>query len=90
MSENRGGFLLLAATVLLQALADTLTLCLGEIVDEQFAVQVIHLVLHADGKQAVELALDLLSVPIEVANPDMLGAAPLPRSNRAPTGSPPR
>src|SRR5882672_145948 len=56
--------------LLLQALA----LELGQVVDEELAVQVIHLVLDADGQQTFRLELERLAGPVERAHLDLGGA----------------
>src|SRR5688500_1986941 len=61
-------------SLLLEFLAHALALHLGEIVDEQPAVEVIDLVLHADREQPVEVLLEGLAVAILRAHADAGGA----------------
>src|SRR5690606_15883337 len=62
------------ALLLLQLLADAGALEIGEVVDEQPAVEVVDLVLDADREQAVGLAFDGVAVAVEVAHLHALGA----------------
>ena len=48
-----------------------------QVVDEQLAVEMIHLVLDAHGEQAVGVELDLLAVAVERAHADLVGARDL-------------
>src|SRR5689334_7047074 len=43
----------------------------GQVVDEERALQVVHLVLDADGVHALRPFLDLLSVVVEIAQADL-------------------
>ena len=57
-----------------QLLAHHLALQRREVIDEQLAVQVIHLVLDADGQQAVGPQLLRLALAVEEAHGDLVGA----------------
>ena len=57
-------------------------------VDEQHAVQMIHLVLEADREQALDLFLVVLAVEVQPARADADPADPPRRIGRGPTGSP--
>src|SRR6185503_10754282 len=59
---------------LLQLLANALALEVGEVVDEQLALDVIHLVLHAHGQRSLVVALEHLAVAILSAHADLGGA----------------
>src|SRR6185437_3396677 len=69
---GRGGAGSALLAVLLQLLADALTLEIGKVVDEELAVEVIHLVLDADGE-------NLLAVPLEEVAVAVLGTDTDPR-----------
>ena len=60
-----------------------------EVIDEQHAVEMVDLVLEADGEQAVGLQFLRLAVAIEVAHAHRPGAR-RPRNIRGSTGSLPR
>jgi hypothetical protein len=62
------------APLLVELLADALALELRQVVDEELAVEMVHLVLQADGQHAVELALDDGAAGVLVAHAHALGA----------------
>src|SRR6185437_12073054 len=63
--------------LLLELLADALTLEAREIVDEELAVDVVHLVLNADGEQLLAVTLEDVAVAVLGAHPDLRGALDL-------------
>src|ERR671910_40114 len=58
----------------LDFLAHALALHLRQVIDEQAAVEVIDLVLHADREQSFEIALERLAVAAQRAHADARGA----------------
>jgi hypothetical protein len=60
------------ALVLLELLADAVALELGQVVDEQLALEMIDLVLNAHREQAVALELERLAVATQRAHADVL------------------
>ena len=60
-----------------ELLDDHVALQAREMVDEQYAFEMVHLVLEADREQAVELLLCALAVAVEPAGADAIGAVDL-------------
>src|SRR3982751_961251 len=69
-AERSGGL----AQLLRQLGADALLLQLREVLDENLALQVIHLMLDAHREQTLRLERERVAVPIVGANLDALGA----------------
>src|SRR5579875_442033 len=59
--------------LLVEFLADALALEVGEIVHEQLAVEVIHLVLEAHREKTLEIALERLALTVLGAHADLRG-----------------
>jgi hypothetical protein len=59
--HDRDRFITALATVLFKAFADSLAFRFGQVIDEQFAVQVIYFMLNANGKQALEFLFHRLA-----------------------------
>src|SRR4051812_12893746 len=57
--------------IFLELLANALALQVGEVVDEELAVEVIHLMLHAHGKDVVAVTLELLPLAVEGAHANL-------------------
>src|SRR5687768_3205733 len=72
-SRRSGGQLGAFLAGLGELLEDHVALQAGEVVDEEYAFEMVHLVLQADGEQAVQLLLPLLTVAIEPAGADPVG-----------------
>src|SRR5437773_988655 len=82
-SRARGALLAL----LLELLANALALEVREVVDEELALEMIHLVLDAHGKDVLEVALEEVAVAVLGAQPDLRRALDLvedPRHRQAP------
>ncbi len=62
------------AMLFLKLLADALAFQARQIVDEEFALEVVALVLNADGQHAVGHEFERLAVSIECAYPDVVRA----------------
>ena len=82
----------LLATLLFQLLADARALQLREVVDEQLALEVIHLVLDADREQPVGLELERLAVAVECAHARCVSAravnvSKMPGTDRQPSSA---
>src|SRR5919108_2254203 len=72
-----GGFARLAGAflaILLELLADALALQVRQVVDEQLALEMIHLVLQADGGEPLELDLLELALHVLESGTDLRGA----------------
>jgi hypothetical protein len=68
--------------------ANQLPLELGEIIDEQLAFEMIHLMLDADGEQPLRIHFERFAVPAQRAHANMRGARQLVIDARAATNSP--
>src|SRR3954463_9179843 len=59
--------------VLVELLANALALQVRQVIDEELAFEVIHLVLHTDGEDVVAVALEHVALPVQRPHPDFRG-----------------
>ena len=79
-ARAEAGFARLAGTffsILVQLLANAFALEIGQIVDEEFSLEVVHLVLQADGREAIEIDFEDLAGHVLGARADGGGALDL-------------
>src|SRR6185312_15081805 len=76
-SGRSGGARLALLAFLVELLADAVALDVGEVVDEELAVEMIHLVLQADREHSLEVALEPLAMAILGTDAHLRGALDL-------------